>query len=297
MALSREQSLIWEAMDIGPQWILRDADDPLLERAPAHGNKSAAGVSRPSASARSSAPSVRPRTHSAPSAYPSLKPVRPQPPAAAQPVAAPKRGQTVKTDPALLAQVPGADWESLRELIARCSACPMASTRLQTVPADGGPGCPIVIVGEAPGRDEDIEGKPFVGKSGQLLTTILNYLGLTRGEKVAIVNVLKCRPPANRDPAPEEAAACHAFLMRQLELLAPKVLILMGRHAVAALLPEQTRGISSLRGKTYSVTIAGQTVPTVVTYHPSYLLRNPVDKEKSWHDLLQAKKIYEKIQA
>lgn len=151
----------------------------------------------------------------------------------------------------------------------------------------------MVLVGEAPGRDEDLEGIPFVGKSGQLLTNILTAVDIKRGRDAAVVNVLKCRPPNNRDPLPEEAAACRPFLERQLELLAPKVMLLLGRAAVTALLPPDVSGesISRLRGRVFEVTVAGRPVKTMVSYHPSYLLRNPVGKELSWHDLLAVKKL------
>ena len=194
-------------------------------------------------------------------------------------------------DEALAEKVKTASWDELKTLIASCHACTMSAHRTQTVPSDGAPGCPLVLVGEAPGRDEDLEGIPFVGKSGQLLTNILTAVDIKRGRDAAVVNVLKCRPPNNRDPLPEEAAACRPFLERQLELLAPKVMLLLGRAAVTALLPSDVSGesISRLRGRVFEVT--GRPVKTMVSYHPSYLLRNPVGKELSWHDLLAVKKL------
>ena len=308
MALTREQSLVWEAMGIGPQWILRSGQDPLLseetqtkpkaalssvEPAPAASVRvgPSAGTALTTSSTVVATPTRKPQA--------SLRPVQESPVTAGsralKPVARVQSTAVrarVEPDPVLVEQVKTATWEGIAEIVARCEVCPMSKTRTQTVCADGAPGCPVVIVGEAPGRDEDIEGVPFVGKSGRLLTTILDAVGLKRGVDVAIVNVLKCRPLNNRDPLPEETQACRAFLDRQLELLAPRVLILMGRHAMAGLLPESAgASIGRVRGKVHHVTIGGRSVPTVVSYHPSYLLRNPVEKEKSWHDLLQAKRL------
>ena len=197
--------------------------------------------------------------------------------------------ESVQADPQIVADLKTARWEDIKAIADRCHVCPMAKERTHTVVADGAPGCPIVMVGEAPGREEDLQGIPFVGNSGRLLTEILKACTLVRGKDVAICNVLKCRPPGNRDPRPDETTACAAFLDRQLELLQPKLLILMGKHAVSRLLGE-TRPISQMRGRLYEVEIAGRKVPAVVTYHPSYLLRNPVAKELGWHDLLFAKK-------
>lgn len=304
MALTREQSLVWEAMDIGPQWILRSGKDPLLsDDVQAKPMPTATAASRPepirATAKRTSAVAVSTPARPAPAPVrpATEKPVAWQP-RAIQPVA---RVQTtvartqVQADPLLAEQVKSAAWEDIAGIVARCEACSMSKTRTQTVCADGAPGCPVVIVGEAPGRDEDIEGVPFVGKSGRLLTSLLETVGLKRGVDVAIVNVLKCRPLNNRDPLPEETKACRAFLERQLQLLAPRVLILMGRHAMAGLLPDLAgTAISRVRGTVHSVTIAGKSVPTIVSYHPSYLLRNPVEKEKSWHDVVQAKRLLER---
>ncbi|MCF0254242.1 MAG: uracil-DNA glycosylase [Duodenibacillus sp.] len=194
----------------------------------------------------------------------------------------------MQPDGELIAAAPSAGWEELKALVARCRACSMADSRLHTVFSDGGPGCRVVIVGEAPGRDEDIEGVPFVGKSGQLLTVILEHFGLKRGRDVAVVNVLKCRPQGNRDPLPQEVAACSAFLERQLALLEPDLLILMGRHAVQRILRTEAVQLGRLRGSAYGVSVNGRDVPAIVTYHPSYLLRSPVEKQKAWEDMLLA---------
>ena len=293
MALSREQSLIWQAMDVGVQWVLRDAVDPLLvSDNPVQTNP-----------ARPSAPTVQHVAHSSsvrmesPKGYPQVATKPPRMPAILQLTAtavASLRAESkvqfgVLPDATLMSEVKVADWGRIAELVNRCHACPMAAERINTVVCDGQPGCPVVIVGEAPGRDEDLQGVPFVGKSGQLLTNILSAVGLTRGKDVAICNVLKCRPPHNRDPQPDEVQACSAFLDRQLELLDPKVLVLMGRHAVMRILGRNDP-IGRLRGTIHTVELNGRRIAAIVTYHPSYLLRNPVAKEKSWHDLLAVAK-------
>lgn len=265
MALSEEQNQIWEAMSIGPQWVLRDSE-PSVSLAT---DQTATEASKTQLSSKPEAltPEVPEKTVST---------------------------QTLKTSPednaAILNELSDASWEKIASLIDRCRACALGFSRNRSVPSDGAPGCPMVIVGEAPGRDEDIEGIPFVGKSGQLLTNILASMNLVRGKDVAIVNVIKCRPPNNRDPNPEEVGACHAFLDRQLSLLDPKVLVLAGRQAVLRLLNEDN-SIARLRTKSLTVKINGKDVPTVVTYHPSYLLRNPVEKEKSWQDFITAKRL------
>ncbi len=314
MTLSREQSRIWQAMNVGVQWILRTSEDPLLSekkpesRAPASGPVAAAGGSLLAADElqRLSGTSAAKRTASAPrakSAAPAERtalkgPTRSLKPAARPilPIVEPQKSSqqhVVQPDAELVQAVRHASWEEIGPIISRCRACTMANTRQSVVCADGAPGCPMVLIGEAPGRDEDLQGIPFVGKSGELLNNILAACGLKRGKDIAIVNVLKCRPPRNRDPQPEEAAACAAFLDRQLELLAPKVIVLMGRQAMQRIL-HRTDRLDALRGKTFSLAVGGRDVPVVVTYHPSSLLRNPVDKEKGWHDFLFAKAVLAK---
>ncbi len=296
MALDREQSLIWQAMNIGAQWILRNAEDPLEVVAPEK-------VSTPAHASVPGQVSPTTQVRTQPTLAGHHKPIMPAVDVAATPIKRPLRtvveksvaapvetAKSVQADASLMQVLKTATWESIADIAKQCHVCSMAAERTHVVVADGAPGCPFVIVGEAPGRDEDIQGIPFVGKSGQLLTTLLEVTGMKRREDVAIVNVLKCRPPRNRDPRPDEVAACAGFLDRQLELLAPEVLILMGRHAVERMLGK-TESIARLRGQTHWVTIAGREVPCVVTYHPSYLLRSPVEKEKSWQDLLRAKKL------
>ncbi|MEN9544771.1 MAG: hypothetical protein RLZZ598_1604 [Pseudomonadota bacterium] len=183
------------------------------------------------------------------------------------------------------------DWTALRAAVSACTACSLCASRTQTVFGIGHPQAHWMIVGEAPGEQEDLRGEPFVGKAGQLLDNMLAAIGLSRqaadgddpAQRVYIANVLKCRPPANRNPQPEEVARCAPFLQRQIELVQPKIILAMGRFAVASLL-HSDEAIGRLRGRVHRV--AG--VPTIVSYHPAYLLRSPLDKAKAWDDLCLA---------
>ena len=180
------------------------------------------------------------------------------------------------------------EWNKLRETVANCVACGLHATRTQTVFGVGNPEADLLIVGEAPGANEDRQGLPFVGRAGQLLDAMLKAIGLQR-EQIYIANILKCRPPNNRDPKPEEVALCTPFLQRQIALINPKVIMAVGRIAARYLL--NTEGsLSSLRGQPYSF---GE-IPLLVTYHPAYLLRNPRDKGKAYQDLLTVKKLLKK---
>ncbi|MGA0612271.1 uracil-DNA glycosylase [Caldimonas sp. KR1-144] len=180
------------------------------------------------------------------------------------------------------------DWPALREAVAGCTACGLCRTRTQTVFGVGHERAHWMIVGEAPGEQEDRQGEPFVGKAGQLLDNMLRAVGLSRGEgdaerQVFICNVLKCRPPGNRNPDPAEVAQCEPFLLRQVQLVRPRIILAMGRFAVQSLL-RTDEAIGRLRGRVHRY--AG--VPTIVTYHPAYLLRNLPDKAKAWDDLCLA---------
>jgi len=177
-------------------------------------------------------------------------------------------------------------WEALAEAVSACRACKLCDTRRNTVFGVGDAQADWLIVGEAPGENEDAQGEPFVGQAGKLLDNMLKALGLDRSSKVYIANVLKCRPPGNRNPQPQEVAQCEPFLRRQVELLKPKIIVAMGRFAVQSLLGT-TDAIGKLRGQRH--TYAG--VPVVVTYHPAYLLRNLPDKAKAWSDLCLAREI------
>jgi uracil-DNA glycosylase family 4 len=166
-----------------------------------------------------------------------------------------------------------------------CTRCALAQTRTQVVFGSGNPDAELMFVGEAPGFHEDANGVPFVGQAGKLLDSMLAALALTRDKNVYIANVLKCRPPGNRNPAPEEVAKCSPHLLRQVALIQPKIILAMGRFAVQTLL-ETEATIASLRGRVHRY--AG--VPLIVTYHPAYLLRNLPDKAKAWADLVFARR-------
>ena len=183
------------------------------------------------------------------------------------------------------------DWPALRTAVEGCQACALCDSRKQTVFGVGNIEADWMIVGEAPGEEEDRRGEPFVGKAGQLLDRMLDALDLTRAEapatkQVFIANVLKCRPPANRNPLPTEVAQCEPYLLRQMALVRPKVIVAMGRFAAQSLL-KSSDAIGRLRGKVHHV----DGIPVVVTYHPAYLLRNPADKGLVWEDLCLAREV------
>lgn len=174
---------------------------------------------------------------------------------------------------------PAADWDSLRQCVAACTACPLHLSRTQTVFGTGNQQAKLMIIGEAPGFHEDQQGAPFVGRAGQLLTAMIKAMGYQR-EDVFIANILKCRPPENRDPTPEEVATCTPFLNQQIQLLKPTLLLAVGRVAAHYLLNTK-QSLESLRGQIHRF---GET-PLIVTYHPAYLLRSPSDKKKAYIDL------------
>jgi uracil-DNA glycosylase len=176
------------------------------------------------------------------------------------------------------------DWTALNAAIQSCTRCELAKSRTQAVQGVGDPHAEWLFIGEAPGANEDRQGEPFVGDAGKLLDAILAAIGLARGNNVFIANVLKSRPPANRDPKPEEVAACLPYLERQIELIQPKLIVALGRFAAQSLLATDTP-IGKLRGQVHRY----RGVPLVVTYHPAYLLRNPLDKAKVWEDLVLAR--------
>ena len=186
------------------------------------------------------------------------------------------------------------DWTALRETVAACRACGLCESRSQTVFGTGHHQAHWMIVGEAPGEQEDRQGEPFVGASGQLLDRMLQALHLTRAadgpeppaQRVYIANTLKCRPPRNRNPTAAEMAQCEPFLLRQIELLRPRLILAMGKFAVQTLL-RSDEPIGKLRGRVHHY----QGVPLVVTYHPAYLLRNLPDKARAWEDLCLAAQV------
>ena len=175
---------------------------------------------------------------------------------------------------------------ALEREVSQCRLCALCETRTQTVFGVGDPNADCMLVGEAPGAEEDRQGKPFVGRAGHLLVAMLGAIGMERDE-VYIANVLKCRPPRNRDPGGTEVITCEPYLHRQVELVAPRLIVAMGRFAAQSLL-RTTEAIGRLRGREFTYRDTG--IPLIVTYHPAYLLRNPADKRKSWDDLLLIKR-------
>ena len=187
--------------------------------------------------------------------------------------------------------VAGMDWPTLKACVADCRACVLHQKRNKTVFGVGDENADWLFVGEGPGADEDAQGEPFVGQAGKLLDNMLAAIALKRGTNVYIANIVKCRPPGNRNPQPEEAEACSAYLQRQIELIQPKLIIALGRIAAVNLLGRDA-SIASLRGQQH----AYRGIPLLVTYHPAYLLRTLSDKSKAWEDLCFAVETMQRLQ-
>jgi DNA polymerase len=212
------------------------------------------------------------------------------------------RGEIVASDPgsgaAPAPQVPrqgwAEEWESLRTEILQCTRCSLHTGRTQGVVGVGNPRADWMVIGEAPGAEEDRRGEPFVGRAGQLLDAMLRAIGLSRAQNVYIANVLKSRPPNNRDPRPEEVAACLPYLRRQIDLVRPRLLLAVGRIAAQNLLGTE-ESLSRLRGRVHR--FGELNTPLVVTYHPAYLLRTPADKRKAWEDLKFARSVFRQLTA
>lgn len=190
------------------------------------------------------------------------------------------------------AAIQSMDWDVLREAVTGCTACALAPTRNRTVFGVGDPAADWLFVGEGPGADEDARGEPFVGQAGRLLDAMLASIGLRRGEDVFIANVVKCRPPGNRDPEPDEAGACMPFLQRQVDLIRPRLVVALGRVAAVNLLGRNV-AVAALRGRLHEY----RGVPLLVTYHPAYLLRNLTDKAQAWEDLCLAQEVMARLKA
>lgn len=246
MSLSREQMLA--EMGISPIWTLREA----------------APVGEPAAAPPAMAEAA-PRAAVEPDAQPAMAP---------------------QPSPAANAAVDALDWPELTRAVAECRACPLCQQRKQAVLGVGDLDPDWLFIGEGPGADEDVRGEPFVGQAGKLLDNMLAALGIARGNKVYIGNAVKCRPPGNRTPEAAEMAACRPFLERQIALLKPKIIVLLGKAAVHSVLHDD-KALGTLRGKRFEY--AG--IPVVVTYHPAYLLRNLPEKAKAWEDLLFARRL------
>jgi len=251
MSLTREQMLA--EMGISPIWELRDNVAPLIEAAE---------------------PEAAPGDALAPTVIESVPEARPRVVEQASAGAAPT------------GDVSGMDWPALARQVANCRACPLCEQRKQAVLGVGDLHPEWLFIGEGPGADEDVQGEPFVGQAGKLLDNMLASLEIARGNKVYIGNAVKCRPPGNRTPEAAEMAACRPYLERQIALLKPKIIVLLGKAAVHSVL-HNDNSLASLRGKRFEH--AG--IPVVVTYHPAYLLRNLPDKAKAWEDLLFARRV------
>jgi DNA polymerase len=206
---------------------------------------------------------------------------RPEPPAAAPGGAAVVSGEEVARE-----------WQQLLDEVRRCTLCPLHATRTQGVLGVGPKRADWLVIGEAPGAEEDRRGEPFVGAAGQLLDAMLRAIGLDRRTNVYIANVLKSRPPNNRDPRPEEVEACLPYLVRQIALLQPKIMLAVGRIAAQNLLGTDAP-LGRLRGRVHH--FGERQTPLVVTYHPAYLLRTPADKRKAWEDLKFARSVYQQL--
>ena len=271
----------YAALGLGPRWVVRPGGALAGWAVPGGSDVAVAGQPPESGSARHAA--AAPIAGRAALSTPAGQTAVPAGAAAAAspaPVAAP-------AEPAPVALL---GWDELRARVSGCRACGLCKTRTQTVFGVGPQSARWMLIGEAPGAEEDARGEPFVGKAGRLLDSMLAAIGLSRERDVFIANVLKCRPPRNRDPQPDEVRQCEPFLMRQIELVAPDVVLLFGRFAAQSMLGTDS-SIASLRGRRHSLEVAGRQVPAIVTYHPAYLLRTPQDKAKSWRDLLLARRI------
>jgi DNA polymerase len=198
------------------------------------------------------------------------------------PVAAAPSG-TYRADPAHVSQLASLDWDALAAETTNCTACGLCKHRKQAVFGVGAKPAPWLFIGEGPGAEEDEIGQPFVGQAGKLLDSMLKSAGLERGREVYIANVVKCRPPGNRTPTPDEAAACAPFLDRQIDLIQPKLIVALGKTAVTRLTGSDA-SMASLRGRALQY----RGIPVVATYHPAYLLRNLPEKLKAWEDLMFA---------
>ena len=251
---------------------------------PSEGMPSPNGVTSPEASRQASQPAGRTGQSDG-----TLAPTRGAAPASQAPVPGGAFADAVVPDREVVESArdlarQAKDLAELRDCLAGFTGCNLRLTAKNLVFADGNPDARVMLIGEAPGRDEDLQGKPFVGRSGQLLDKMLSAIGLDRSS-VYIANVVPWRPPGNRTPTPQETEICKPFIRRQIELAAPDVLVFLGAASAKSLLDVQD-GIRRLRGRWMTYDVAGRQVPCLATYHPAYLLRNPIEKRMSWRDFL-----------
>ena len=210
---------------------------------------------------------------------------------ASRPPGLPTRGHALPLD-ARMAQIAQMQWPQLKESVAGCVACPLHAGRNKTVFGVGDEAAEWLFVGEGPGADEDAKGEPFVGQAGKLLDNMLAAIGLQRGKNVYIANIVKCRPPGNRNPDASEVAQCEPYLHRQIELIKPKLIVALGKVAAVNLL-KRDAPVASMRGKLHEY----QGIPLIVTYHPAYLLRSLPEKAKAWADLCFAVETMQGLQS
>lgn len=246
---------ILEEMGLTPVWVRRE--DPPVARQPAR-----VPAGRPAVAEVREAPSPR---------------IEPAAPAGGRPAGIARMG-----------------WGELRQSIADCQACGLCANRKQSVPGVGDENASWLFIGEGPGAEEDARGEPFVGQAGKLLDAMLASIGLRRGEDVYIANAVKCRPPGNRTPESAEMATCLPYLQRQIALIRPELIVLLGRAAVSSVLGEEG-SLGGLRGKMLTYRDGEREIPVLVTYHPAYLLRNLPDKAKAWEDLCRARALMRKL--
>jgi DNA polymerase len=212
---------------------------------------------------------------------------------AAAPPAPPAGGEGAGADGRLRdrgRRIAAMDWETLRATVADCRECRLCEQRKQAVLGVGDIAADWLFVGEGPGAEEDERGEPFVGQAGKLLDAMLAAIGLERGRKVYIANVVKCRPPGNRTPQADETAACFPYLQRQIALIRPKLIVALGKPAAQTLLDAEVK-VGAARGRLFDY----DRIPLIVTYHPAYLLRNPMDKAKAWEDLCFARRTMQRL--
>ena len=225
--LSAADSLMWDALEIGPQWILRETEDVTLAETALR-----AELRQPAPAVRSAAPAAPSRPAPLPAPARPAPVVRP----VAEPISSAPQAPALVLPPEVVAACEKADWATLEGLAGACTCCSMAKSRQHVVFAEGGPGMRIALVGEAPGSEEDLQGIPFVGKSGQLLTQMLESIGIERRRDIAIMNVLKCRPPSNRDPRPEEIELCTPYLREQTRTIDPEFIVTLGNFSTKFIL-------------------------------------------------------------
>ncbi|HTH40540.1 MAG TPA: uracil-DNA glycosylase [Rhodocyclaceae bacterium] len=296
---ARRDAILLE-MGLGPLWKLRDAPveiDAIIspETAPAAPAALTVGVPGGTAAATGAAgmaeepplslyedmAAMAPEHESPAPARRAVMPPQTFSPASA-PASTPSRSAPQRPANAAVAAM---EWDELEATIKSCQACGLCRDRRQAVPGVGDRQADWLFVGEGPGAEEDEKGEPFVGQAGKLLDAMMAAIDIKRGEDVYIANSVKCRPPGNRTPEPEETAACWPYLERQIALLRPKLIIALGRPAAQTLLQQEVK-IGSARGRLHDY----QGIPVIVTYHPAYLLRNLTDKAKAWEDLLLARR-------